>query len=277
MAYGDGLYGAGLFGGTPLTATIQNVFPPRVLISLVGLVSASITSVTIYRISGTTRTGLRGAIDLDTTGADAVVRVDGETPFGTEIQYVAVLVDTNGVVYEAYSQTLTVTVAADYVISDAINALGVAVTAEQWPAWKRTRAATTFNVNGRLVAVSKPRSQPTSTLTVRTDTDEAADDLNGLLDAATSGVLLVRQSVGVDGFDGYLAVTDDTEDREWWSTRRWWTLETARVDPWPDSLEARGFTLADLAATYEGGTLQDIADDFNGQTLLAIAQAELSG
>lgn len=275
MAYGDGLYGDGLYGGTPLAATVQNVFPPRVLVSLTGILADSIDTVTIYRIAGGVRTGLRGAIGLDTTGIDAVVRVDGETPFGIPIQYVAVLVNTSGTVYEAYSATLTVTVAANFVISDAINALGVKVTVEQWPAWKRTRDAATFNVNGRLIAVSKPRSKKVSTLVARTDTDSDGDKLNDLLDAATSGVVLIRQSLGIGGFDAYLAVTDDTEDRQWYEPRRWWTFETAQVDPWPPSLEARGFTLGDLATAYQGGMLADIAGDFT--TLLAIAQAEFTG
>lgn len=277
MAYGDGLYGDGLYGGAPLSAVVQNVFPPRVLVSLVGLVADSIETVTIYRIVGTTRTELRGAIDLDTTGVDAVVRVDGETPFGIEIQYVAVMVDISGQVFEVYSPLLTVDVAADYVISDAINALGVKVVVETWPDRKRTRESTTFNVNGRLVAVSKPRSSPTATVSVRTDTESDRDSLNDVLDAATSGVVLIRNNVGATGFDSYLAITDDTENRQWWGPRTWFALETAEVDPWAPSLEARGFTLGDIATTYEGGVLSDISDDFNGQTLLAIAQAEFTG
>jgi hypothetical protein len=246
-----------------------------VLVSLTGILADSIDTVTIYRIAGGVRTGLRGAIGVDTTGIDAVVRVDGETPFGTPIQYVAVLVDASGNVFEAYSATLTVDVAADYVISDAINALGAKVVVESWPDRKRTRESAILNVNGRLVAVSKPRSGALSTMGVRTDTQTDADDLDDLLDAATSGVVLVRNNVGLSGFDMYLAVTDDTENRQWWGSRCWWSVETAEVDPWAPSLEARGFTLGDIATAYEGGELADIADDF--ATLLAIAQAEFTG
>ncbi len=256
-----------------LTAVAQaSTFPPRVLVSLTGLVALSIVSVTIYRIADGDRTGLRGAVGLDTTGVDSVVRVDGEEPFGIVIQYVAVLVNNVGTVTEVLSSTQTVNVAARYVISDAINALGASVVVERWPDKKRTRAATTHNINGRLVVVSRPRSAASATIEVRTDTAEDGDNLNALLDSATAGTVQIRQSGDVAGFDSYLAVPDDTENRLWWSAERWWKLDVVETEAWAPDLEARGFTLDDIENAYLGGTLNDIRNDF--ATLLLIAQAE---
>jgi hypothetical protein len=269
--YGSGLYGASLYGGSAIATLIQPVFPPRVLITLAGLVADGIATVTVYRQIGTDRFPLRGAINLNTVGVDTVVRVDGEQPFGVAYSYVAVVTDSLGVVSEAYSDPLTVTLGARYVISDAITATGAMVGAETWPEHKSIRDATTFNVGGRAVVVSGPRMAPASTLRLRTDTANDGDAMDALLDTATSGVVLVREEFNLAGFATYLAVLTDSDDRQWWGPVRWWTLDVQETEPWPANLEARGFTLLDINTAYSSGTLNDIRNSY--ATLLAIAQA----
>lgn len=258
-----------------IAATGQAVFPPRVLVSVTGMLADDIVTATIYRVAAGVRSVLRGADAVDATGDDALVRVDGEQPFGVAVTYIAELTDDQGTRAEIESSSVTSTVAAEYVLSDAITAVGVKVVAEAWADKRRGRDGATFNVGGRWVAVLRPRSGATSTLVVRTDTVEDGDALQSLLDGATSGVVLIRQDGTVNGVDAYLAVLDDGENREWWSPRRRWSLDTVEVEPWPGTLEARGFTLQDIATYYGDGTLQDIADD-NPGTLLDIAQRDWS-
>jgi hypothetical protein len=270
-SYGDGLYGASLYGGSAIATSVQPVFPPRVLITLAGLIADDISTITIYRQIGTDRFPLRGAINLNTVAVDTIVRVDGEQPFGVAYNYVAVLADSLGTISEAYSDPLTVTLGARYVISDAITATGAMVAAETWPDHKSTRDSTTFNVGGRAVVVSGPRMAPASTLRLRTDTADDGDAMDALLDTATSGVVLVREEFNLAGFAAYLAILTDSDDRQWWSPVRWWTLDVQETESWPANLEARGFTLGDINTAYLAGSLNDIRNDF--ATLLLIAQA----
>lgn len=258
-----------------ITATAQAVFPPRVLVSVTGMLADDIVTATVYRVVSGDRTVLRGADAVDATGDNALVRTDGEQPFGISVTYIAELTDDQGTRAEIQSSSVTSTVAAEYVLSDAITAVGVKVVAEAWPEKRRTRDASVFNVGGRMLAVTRPRSGATSTIVVRTDTLADGNALQALLDGATSGVLLIRQDGTVDGVDAYLAVLDDGENREWWNPRRRWPLDVIEVEPWPDNLEARGFTLQDIATYYGDGTLQEIADD-NPGTLLDIAQRDWS-
>lgn len=270
-AYGSGNYGAGIYGGSAIATQVQSVFPPRVLITLTGLVADSIVTATVYRQVGTARTALRGAVAVNTTSTDSLVRIDGEQPFGAAYNYVAVLTNSSGVVSEAYSDPLTVTLGTRYVASDAITATGAKVVAEAWPSKKRVRDSTVFNVGGRAVVVSGPRGSASSSLQLRTDTTADGDALQALLDGATSGVILVREEFSLAGFSAYLAVLEDDENRQWYDQTRWWTLSVMETEAWPANLEARGFTLLDIANHYAPtGTLSDLRNDY--ATLLAIAQ-----
>ncbi|MEV7684461.1 hypothetical protein [Streptomyces bungoensis] len=252
--------------GSGVTASPQSVFPPRNLVSVTGLKADDITSVTVYRQVGTSLTAVRAASSVDTTGTDVLLRVDAEQPFGVSLAYAAVLTDVAGNQWTVSSGSLTSTVAGD-VISDAIRGTGAKVFIEAWDDKKRTRDATQFNVNGRLVVVGRKRSAAQATVTVSTDTDEDGDDLQDVLDNATEGVILIRKQVTLAGADGYLALLDDDERRTWTIPFRTWDLDTVETEAWPDVLEAAGFTLADIAANFS--TLADIASSFS--TLLAIA------
>ena len=249
-----------------VNASPQTVFPPRNLVSVTGLLADNISSVTVYRQVGTTLTPVRAASGISTTGADVLLRVDAEQPFGASINYAAILTDVNGNSWTVYSGPITSTVTSD-VISDAVRGVGARVFIEEWADKKRTRDATTFNVGGRLVTVGRPRSGAQGTVTVSTDTDTDGDALQDVLNGATEGTILIRKQVSLSGVDGYLALLSDDEKRTWTIPFRMWDLDTAETEPWPDAMEAAGFTLQDIANNYS--TLSDLAADF--ATLLAIA------
>jgi len=258
-----------------ITAVAQGSFPPRVLVSVTGLVAAGTTTITVYREVAGERIVLRGADAVATGGDDSFVRTDAEQPFGVPVTYVASLVDGVGAVTEVASDPLTTTI-TKVALSDAVNGNAAQVVVTAWPEKTRTRQASTFNVAGRVIVVSGPRPGASSTIEVLTETDSARENLAGLLGNATSSVLQVRQPGGYGGVDGYLAVLADTETR--WSQdgsdpRRLWSLSVIEVEAWPSTLEARGSTLADLNDAYDT-TLQAIADAY--PSLLAIALADLS-
>lgn len=249
-----------------VTASAQSVFPPRNLVSATGLAADDIVTATLYRQVGTTRTVVRAADAVDVTGANELLRVDAEQPFGVSVNYAAVLVDVMGLEWEVFSGPITSTVTSD-VISDAIRGIGAHVTIASWPDKKRDRDAATFNVGGRLVVVGRPRSSASATILVRTATSADGDALDAVLAGATEGVVMIRKQSTMAGVDVHLAVLSDTEDRNWYDGVRRWTLEAIETEPWPTILEARGFTLQDIADNYT--SLQDLSDDF--ATLLAIA------
>ncbi|MFJ4551100.1 hypothetical protein ACIP4X_18045 [Streptomyces sp. NPDC088817] len=252
--------------GSDITAAPQSVFPPRNLVSVTGLAGDDITSVTVYRQVGTTLTPVRAAAGVDTTGVTVLLRVDAEQPFGVPHNYAVDLTDVNGRTWRAYSGPITSIVDGD-VISDAIRGVGARVFIEDWPEKRRSREATTFNVGGRLVVVGRPRSAAQSSITVSTDTSEDGDALQDVLDGATEGILLIRKQVSIEGVDGYQALIEDSERRQWSIPYRLWELSTAETEAWPDVLESSGFTLQDIADNFS--TLSDLASSF--PTLLAIA------
>ncbi|MGW9025928.1 hypothetical protein ACWGQ5_17330 [Streptomyces sp. NPDC055722] len=249
-----------------LTASPQSVFPPRNLVAATSLLGDDFVTATLYRQVGGQLMTVRAAGGVDVTGASSLLRVDAEQPFGVPVTYAADLTDVNGTVWRVVSAAITSTVTSD-VISDAVQGTGAAVTIQAWPDKKRDRDGTVFNVGGRLVAVTRQRSGAQATVTVRTLTDADGDDLQDVLNGATEGVLLIRKQTTMPGVDNYLAVLSDSEDRTWYNPVRYWTLDTIETEPWPDFMEAAGFTLADVAANYS--TLADLAADFT--TLLAIA------
>ncbi|MEW2300282.1 hypothetical protein AB0958_09905 [Streptomyces sp. NPDC006655] len=251
-----------------VNASAQSVFPPRNLVSATGLTGDDIVTATLYRQVGTTLTAVRAASGIDVTGQSALLRVDAEQPFGVSLNYAAVLTDMYGQQWTVYSGPITSMVTSD-VISDAIRGVGAPVFIESWDDKKRTRDATTFNINGRIVVQGKKRGSAQATVTVSTDTDDDGDALQDVLDNATEGTILIRKQVTLSGVDNWLALLDDDEKRNWQTPYRSWDLNTVETQAWPDVLEAAGFTLADIANNFS--TLQDIANAFPG-TLLDIAQ-----
>jgi len=251
-----------------ITATPQSVFPPRNLVAVTEMAAGDVVVATLFREVDGELTELRAASDVDVTGQDALVRVDGEQPLGVAVAYAARLIDSLGDESLIYSGPITSTVDSD-VLSDAVRGVGAKVFIEAWPEFKRTRDATVFNVGGRLVTQGRPRSKAQSTITVSTDTEADGDDLQETLDGLTEGVLLLRKQVTAAKVDGHLALLNDGERPNWQTAYEEWDLEVAQSEAWPDDLEASGFTLQDLADNFS--TLQDLADSFAGQTLLDVA------
>ena len=249
-----------------LAATAQAVFPPRVLCALTGMLAENIVTASIYRVLGTARTPVRAATGITVTGTDALLRVDAEQPFGVATSYGATLVDINGDTWTVTSSAITSTV-ANHVISDATQGIGVAVSLEAWPDKARDRGATVFNVGGRMVVVTKNRSGATSTVTLRTVTAGDHDAVEQLLDTATEGVILLRAQTTDYRVDGWFVVTADAERPNWIDDYCWWDLTVVESEAWPDTLEAAGFTLQDIANNYT--SLLDISTA--NTTLLALA------
>ncbi|MFD6552762.1 hypothetical protein [Streptomyces sp. NPDC058398] len=251
-----------------IAVSAQSVFPPRNLVSATGLTGDDIVTISLLRQAGSDLEPVRAASSVDVTGQASFLRVDAEQPFGISLTYSAVLTDVNGTQWTITASPITSTVTSD-VISDAIRGVGAAVKIESPLEWKRDRDATSFNINGRIVVVGKPRSTRTGTITVRTETDDDGDTLNELLDSATEGTILVRKQVSLPRLDGTYVLIDDTESPNWYDTYRWFALNMAKADDWPAVMEAAGFTLADIAANFS--ILSDISAFFPG-TLLSIAQ-----
>lgn len=250
-----------------IAATAQTVSPPRNLVSVTGMTAENIVAATMYRVIGATRTAVRAADSVDVTGQAALLRVDAEQPFGVAVSYSADLEDVNGNVWTVNTaSTITSTVTGD-VISDAIRGLGAVVTIASWPEKKRDRDSSQFNVGGRIVVVSRPRSSASATILVRTATAEEGDALHEVLGSATEGVVLIRKQTTMPGVDGYLVVLSDTEDRNWYDALRRWSLDVVETEAWPSILEAAGFTLQDVADNYT--TLADLSAE--NATLLDLA------
>ncbi|MFI0900558.1 hypothetical protein [Streptomyces sp. NPDC020983] len=254
-----------------ISAAAQTTFPPRNLVTVSGLSADDIVTASIYQVVGDTRTAVRAGTSVDVGGHDVVLRVDAEQPLGVPIAYAADLVDVNGDVWTVTTtSSITSTVGGD-VISDAVQGIGALCVIEA--GWEKTRSrdASTSNIAGRLITVSRRRGGATATITVRTESDAESDAMHQVLQGATEGVLQIRKQVTMSRVDGYYAITDDTERPHWYDEYTWWDLTTAESTSWPAGLEATGFTLADLAAVFPG-TLGDLAAAFSGQTLLDLAQ-----
>lgn len=250
-----------------VTAQAGAVFPPRVLTSVTGMLAENIVTASVYRVVGTAQTPVRAATAVNVTGADALLRVDAEQPFGVATSYGASLTDVNGDTWTVTSGSITSTVTAAYVLSDAVQGLGAAVTVEDWPSKKRDRGATVFNVGGRLVTVSRPRSGYQASMTVRTDLLADGNSLQQLLDTATEGTVMLRAQTTNARVDTYFVAVSDDERPQWFSDVEWWDLTVVESDAWPDALEAAGFTLQDIANNYT--SLLDISNA--NATLLILA------
>jgi hypothetical protein len=248
----------------------QDVYPPRVLVTVTGLAVDDL--VEVYREVGGVRTLLRGGSDTATDTSFLVL--DAELPFGVPVSYVA-LVEASEYSTAATTYTLP---GGKVALTDAITGLAVEAVVMAWPEKRYDRDASVFRLAGGSTAVaSGPMGQFTATLDVFTETNSSRANLQDLLSGATSGVIQLRQSGGYEDFDCYVAVLSHIVRR--WSqdgsdARRIFTLEVAEVEAWQSDLVARGYTYADLTAVYDALTYSDLAGDH--ATYLALAQAELT-
>lgn len=263
-----------------VTVTEQDAWPPRVQIVVTGLTGGD--SVEIYRVAGGRSTPVRGGT-VDVATDPSLVAIDAELPFGVPVAYAVFI---NGA--ETLTTPATYTLAGGKVaLSDAITAAAAEVIIGAAGDKVYGRDAARFRVGGQNLVVSGPMSLGgEGNYELLAETTIARDGLMALLQTATQGIVQIRQAGGTgpggtpyDGIDAYLAIDRATERR--WSQdgsdpRRVIVIEFVEVDGWAPELEARGFTLGDLANYFAGGDLQDIADFFPLGTLLDIALADWS-
>jgi hypothetical protein len=253
-----------------IAADEQDVYPPRVLVSVTGLAGGEF--VEIFRVVAGVRTAVRGGAAVVDDVAFLVL--DAELPFGIPAHYVAV-VDS-----AAEYATTPVTYAlpgGKVAISDAITGLAAEVVIMAWPEKRHERDSSVFRLaSGRTAVVAGPPVQFTGAIDVFTATDSSRDNLINVLQSATAGTVQIRQPGGYADVDCYVSVLNHTVKR--WSQdgtdeRRVITLEVAEVSGWSSELTARGYTYADLESVYTGLTYADLAGDY--ATYLDLAQAEL--
>lgn len=253
---------------TAITAAEQGSWPVRVLLSVTAI--PEFATVELYRVVGGARTLVRAGFVSEVTGG-TLLRIDAELPFGVPVSYVAVV---DGGDEEVTTSAVTyVLVGGNVAVTDAVSGLAAEVVILAWDEKARDGDATLFRAAGRNVVVGSPLSQPTSTVELFVRTTSAAENLSTVLSNATSGVVQLRQPGGYDGVDGFYAVLRAVERR--WSQdgsdeRRRFVVDVAEVDGWAPVLEARGYTLQDVADVYDGLTLAHLDADF--ATLLALAQ-----
>jgi hypothetical protein len=256
-----------------IDATVQDAYPPRVLLTIAGL-SVGVSVVELRRVVAGQRQTMRGG-GVDPTATTRTV-VDAEMPYGTPVSW-QVIDSVSGTVLDT-AGPLTVTLTGGKVaISDAVTGAAAEVVILNWPARSRDVAATVYPIAGRNIVVSGGLGQYTATVELFTETTAGSDALRELLTSATSGIVLVRQPGPYDGVDAYWAVlgADDTRfSQDGSDERRVWQIDVAETSQWAPTLEAAGFTLQDLANYYSGLTLADVDTDF--ATLLDLAQADLS-
>lgn len=253
-----------------IAVSTQDSYPPRTLVSVTGLTLAD--DVSVYRQVAGDRTLLRAGAATDVTDPSFLV-IDAELPFGVAVSYVAVV---NSFAEYATGATTYTLPGGKVALSDAVGGAAAEVVILSWPEKDRDTNSAVYRAGSRNIVVSGPIGQFTSTIDFFVETTSAADNLTTLLATATQNIIQIRQPGGYDDVDGYAAALATKVKR--WSQdgsdqRRIVSVDVAEVNGWADALEARGYTLGDIADYYgTGGTLQDIADDFT--TLLQIAQAE---
>ena len=261
-----------------VATSVLGTFPPRVNITVSELQDEHADTLTIYRVVGSERTALRGAVDVPSGGDDTFVVTDAEEPFNITFTYTVVITDVNGDVTEISSTSVTITsVDPDSVIlSDATTGFAAPVMIVSWRVKQYQRDATVHNVGDRAVVVMHGRRKaPLSTLVVQTITATDAQLLADLLDNASLGIIQVRQANTFDDVDVYVAVLNSAKERTFGLlgyTERTHPLDVVEVEPWPVEIEARGFTYADWGLAFPR-----YIDAMNAYaTYLAALQADLS-
>lgn len=256
-----------------LTAVEQNVYPVRVQVSATGLINGD--NVTIFRVQGSIRTPVRGAnVALVVAGTTLVV-VDAELPFGVPVHYE--LEEITGVVSASTANATHTLVGGKVVVSDATQASAAETVITSWPERDRTASAAVYNVAGRNLVVYGSLGQSAGVVEFFCEMTSAVDQLLSVLETATAGVVQLRQPGGYDGVDCYAAVLGVTVKRfsqDGSDQRRLIAVGIAETSPWADSLEARGFTYADMMAVYTGLTYVDLGANY--ATYLALQQGDFS-
>lgn len=243
-----------------ITATTQDVYPPRVALAVTGMTLGD--QMEIMRVVGGTRTAVRGGTSASVDDTAWAV-IDAELPFGVPVTYVVVI---NGADADDAGPTSYTLPGGKVVLSDAITGLSAEVVIMAAGDRARTRDSARYRAGGRNIMVSRPPAGPEGSYELFLDTTVAFEQTIELLNAATGAVVQLRQPGGYDGVDAYLAVDKNTETR--WSQdgsdpRRLLTIEYAEVEAWAPDLPALGFTYGDVETFYTGLIYADAEGDFS--------------
>lgn len=275
--FGSGIFGSGVFGGlSALTATVQTTYPNRVMLSATGLVNGTAVTITRRKAGDTARTTVRGAAETILTDTDTIVVADWESPQGVQCTYYLTVDDA-----DLDTELVTLTLSGSKVaISDAISGNSAEVIVLTHTSRKRDRQASTFPVGDRNITVSGSRGGFTGTIDVFVETTTAKDNLLNLIANATSGVLQIRSANNdtYDGFDAYVAVLSDDEQR--WSAdysdeRRIISLDVVEDRGWGSTLTTSVFTYADVATAYTGLTYLDWSGDYASYVAAAVGDYDV--
>lgn len=253
-----------------LTAAAQNTaWPARVLLTASSLGNGFFT---INRIVGGVRTPVRGAEDVYVYPVTSFVVVDAEMPFGVPVSYEVVFMgaieDTDG--------PLTITLAGGNVaLTDAITGLSAEVQIGAIDDLVYDSGAAVYVTDGENRLISSPLPGPLTTVEYFCLNLTARDNLLTLLTSTTNSIYQQRgpaPGYDADAYYGVLSVRQRRFSQDGSDERRIVAVQVAEVSGWPQGLEARGFTLQDVADAYTGLTLADLEADY--ATLLALAQGE---
>lgn len=254
-----------------VSTIVQNVWPPRVLVTVTGLTVGD--PVAIYRVVSGVRTLVQNGSVTAVTDV-AFLRVDAELPFGVTVSYVATV---NNVDYFTGGTSYALP-GGKVALTDAISGLAAEVVIWAWPSKQIQRQGTVFKPGGRNVVVSGPMGQFESDLELYTDTTSSAENLADLIAGATQGIIQIRQAGPYDDVDCHVVVMDHTPRRyaqDGSDQKRIHALHVVEVTGWAGALSASGFTYQDLADTYPPPlTYANLAADF--PTYLALAQGDFS-
>src|SRR5512139_2416052 len=165
-----------------LTATVQDVYPPRVLLACTGLTVGDI--VTLWRSTGGVRTAVRAAAEV-TVSDTSLVRVDAELPFGTAVTYIA---DVNGADTTSVGPTTYTLTGGKVALSDAITGQSAEVAILAWDAKTTTPKTSVFKPGGRNVVVSGDFGQYEADIELYVDATSSSSNVRTLLTGATQGV-----------------------------------------------------------------------------------------
>jgi hypothetical protein len=257
-----------------ITIDPQDTWPPRVLVSVTGLV-AGLDTVRVVRHVAGVETTLRSGTSAGATTDTSWLVLDAELPFGVPVNYKAIVNESAR--YESATATYTL-VGGKVALTDAITGLAAETQILAWDSKTNSRRSTVFQVGARNIVVVGDRGQFAAEINFYFETETARTQFEALLTNATEGVIQVRQAGGYSDVDCYIAVLSDQNKRysqDGSDERRQWTVTAVEVDGWAPALEAAGFTLADIYAFYgTSGTLATLAGDY--ATLLEVAQADWS-
>jgi hypothetical protein len=256
-----------------LTVTLQNVWPPRHLLTVAGLTNEFFT---LWRVSGGTRVAVRGAYEKYIWPATAFVVVDAEFPFGTPFTYE--LIDGAGNLEDTDGPHTVTLPGGNVAVTDALNGLAAEVQVGAVDDLARDGQGAVYNVDGFNRVVAPPIGQPQTVIEYFTATLTARNNLREVLANATQGIYQQRSpSPAYDG-DAYYAVVGSRERRfsqDGTDERRITAVTVAEVTGWSQSIEARGYTYQDVADAYAPtGTYADVAGDY--ATYLELAQGDFS-